>query len=213
MSLKEKINDIRNSVVAGMSEVTDKNGDDTRAIKNGKDRYVVQTTRGFEEGVRYGHRRDYDPTIANVAFVSFKTIDNQSNQAVVTLEKREIVEEGDREINLCEIALGGSARWGVKLDDNTDINSVRYQLGKVDEWNGNEAKQLAHFIDKFVIVTPEERKSYKEYAVKMDKQERDALKAQKLKERTQQKAQKAADKQAKEDAAIVKRIKEKFTGK
>ena len=45
--------------------------------------------------------------------------------------------------------------------DLTNINAVRYHL--------RNNKEAAHFLDKYVIVTPDERKSYKEYAKEQDK--------------------------------------------
>lgn len=213
MSLKEKINDMRNSVVASMSEVADKNGADTRTIKNGRDRYVVEKSRVFNEKQM---RRPDDFAIVDT--VSFKARDNSGNTETLSIEK--IRPEGpyDRIEEDFKVSLGSSG--GISLlyaTDINDINSIRYQLGKDHGWYNNKAKQLAHFIDKFVIVTPEERKAYKEYAAKLDRQERDALEAKKTKERAERKEQKARDKQYRKDAAAkaaaAKKIKEKFAGK
>ncbi len=76
-----------------------------------------------------------------------------------------------------------------------DVNSIRYQLGRIadgtdkeyfaniagkggmfhteDEWiasHQKRAKNMAYFIDKFVIVTPEERKAYRDYVRQMNKE-------------------------------------------
>lgn len=46
--------------------------------------------------------------------------------------------------------------------DLTDINSVRYHL--------RNNKEAAHFLDKYVIVTSDEKKAYKNYAKQQDKE-------------------------------------------
>lgn len=76
-----------------------------------------------------------------------------------------------------------------------DINSIRYQLGRIadgtdkeyfaeiagkggmfnteDEWiasHQKKAKDMAYFMDRFVIVTPEERKVYRDYEQQMNKE-------------------------------------------
>ena len=227
MSLKEKINDIRNSVVVKMSEVTGEKGD-TRTIKNGTDKYSVQKEVTFEEHRQFylgDPRQPYNDPTADSHQVSFTVVyNNTSDVEILTIQKRDNISGGaDERFPECEVGWGKDATLGIKLNDDTDINninSVRYQLGKVGGMKEGKAKQLAYFIDKFVIVTPEERKAYKEYAAEMDKRERDALEAQKTQERAQQKAQKAADKQAKKDAkveaakdAAAKKVREKFVGK
>lgn len=45
--------------------------------------------------------------------------------------------------------------------DLTNVNAIRYEFRK--------DKEIAHFLDKYVIVTPDERKSYKAYEKEQDK--------------------------------------------
>ncbi len=226
MSLKDKINAMRNSLVVNMSKVVAENGD-RRTIKNGTDKYSVQKEVTFEE-----HRQFYlgdprqpctDPT-ADSHQVSFTVVyNNTSDVEILTIQKRDNISGGDKRFPKCEVGWGKDAILGIKLDDNTDINninSVRYQLGKVGGMKEGKAKQLAYFIDKFVIVTPEEREAYNKYAAEMDKRERDDLKVQKASERDQKRAQKDADKQARKkekdkavQVAAAERVKEKFFGR
>ena len=106
-----------------------------------------------------------------------------------------------------------------ELDAGTDIydtNAVRYQI--------KDNKELANFFDKFVIVTPEERKAYQDYEAR---QEREAALLAKRQERENRQARKAARKKAEQDAARAaaakkealneqrrqKKLRERFVGK
>ncbi len=104
-----------------------------------------------------------------------------------------------------------------KIDD---INSIRYQLGKIADGTDKEyfaniagkggmfnteekwiashqkrAKDMAYFIDRFVIVTPEERKAYRDYVRQMEKKEKEAAKV------------------AATNAAVKRKAEEKFFGR
>ena len=80
-------------------------------------------------------------------------------------------------------------RIRVDLDARTDIydtNAIRYQI--------KDNKEMANFFDKFVIVTPEERKAYQKYESQKE-QEAALLKKQ------QEQEKRAAQRKAKQDAA------------
>ena len=201
MNLRDRIDTLRNIAVANMSEVEQVKDNGSRVIKNGKDRYTVEKTNDVKEKDYFSAGDpDFDPTIARTDFVCFNVTDSDGNSQAVTVEKRKIISDGYRKIKLCEIGFGKSARYGLELSDDTDINdinSIRYQLDKSKD---DKAKQFAHFIDKFVIVAPKERKAYKEYANKMNKLARDKQREQELRQRVQQKEQEEKAKRERQEA-------------
>ena len=101
-------------------------------------------------------------------------ISDGKNFVQITLRDNKILEEGEGVVHPKELLCAG------KIDgkslflrdrclgndvDISDINAVRYQL---EDYKDEEAKKLGMYIDKYVIVTPEERKAYKEYKAQKD---------------------------------------------
>ncbi len=222
MNIKERINDIRNLAVVSMSKVVDEPGNDVRTIANGKDRYTVEKKSDQKIcSIGHGDPRMYDPTIANETSISFKVTDNAEHIKTLRIVKREVVEQGDGDIIKCGVSFGSADWYGlVALDDNTDINdinAIRYQLGKSDK---EGSKEMAHFLDKFVIVTPEERKAYKKYEDEMNRKELEAQRAKKHEKRLALRAEKEQARQAKQEAkakaaqkALQQKVEERFIGR
>ncbi len=215
MSLKDKINDIRNKVVVSMSKVQSQGNDGTREIMNGKDKYVVSKTSVYDEETRFG-QDDY----GIIDKVSFEASDNSGNSETLSITKQRPKGECDDVKKKVIVRIGYKNSAELPYDtDIDDINSIRYQLGKKET-----AKQLAYFIDKFVIVTPKEREDYKEYAKRMDEKEALNRRNEKQERREQEKAGRLAKQQekqqkkqhARDEALKAKRqakIVEKFMGK
>ena len=81
--------------------------------------------------------------------------------------------------------------------DFTDINALRYAV--------REDKSASHFLDKFVIVTPKEKRLYMKYA-----KPRDEAEAEKKRQEREEKAQKEAElirKRNEETAKIARKEK------
>ncbi len=113
----------------------------------------------------------YDTILAENS-KSYTATDAMGNSRTLKIRTAEITQHGQEKNNRyahenCEGCFISSKDIGeIKLDKNTDIediNSIRYQLGKMAKEGNDQAKQFANFIDKFVIVSPEEKKAYKDY--------------------------------------------------
>ena len=94
------------------------------------------------------------------------------------------------------------------MDAGTDIydtNAVRYQI--------KDNKELANFFDKFVIVTPEERKAYQDYEARQERENREARKAARKKAEQDAARAAAAKKKALNEQRRQKKLRERFGGK
>ena len=142
-----------------------------REISNGKDRYYVKD---LLYSYHYDGRTDawqYGIRIENkdVEFREF-SVTKGKKTSTLTLKKAKgnYQEHGDSRdsgnFNYCTETFSEYSAGIIFIPndlDLRDINAIRYQF--------RNDKGIAHFLDKYVIVTPDERKSYKEYAKKQDK--------------------------------------------
>ncbi len=190
------------------------NGVKWRDLADGEDKYSVEkiTTEKLRGFYPYPYQPDMrDITLAKEYLIRYRVTDDTGAQNVLNVAKREIRVQGAVEIDKCGVFLNKIC--AVKLADDTDINdinSVRYQLG-----NSGNAKKIGRFIDRFVIVTPEEKKAYKAYVRQMKKK---ALEARRDKRRKCLLALRAAKEEAKQNTkagkiALEQKIKEKFFGR
>ena len=213
-----------------MSIVTAQNDDGSRTIINGTDKYTIKKTTSFEKNRTFLHSTfihnlhfnpRLKPTKADVDSLSFTTTDDQGNASTLTIAKLKNVENDHGYVPLCEIAISG--HLPIELNENTDINdinSIRYQLSKINRYyDKDNAKRCAHFIDKFIIVTPKEKLAYAKYADKMKKEEIKTNLKQMIAKRKEENEAKEQLKQLKQqeknkalEAAKLRKIKEKFTG-
>lgn len=125
-----------------------------------------------------------DPALVDTTFRHIAVM-YQDKIVSVSIAANNTIEEGESKVPDRCISLDDSYNR-VELDARTDIydtNAVRYQI--------KDNKELANFFDKFVIVTPEERKAYQDYEAR---QEREAALQAKRQERENREARKAARK-------------------
>lgn len=142
-----------------------------REISNGEDRYSVKDllysyhyegrTDAWQYGIRAANK--------DVEFREFSvTKGEKTSTLTLKKEKGSYHEYGDSQdsgnFNHCIRTFSEYSAGTVSISndlDLKDINAIRYQF--------RNDKKIAHFLDKYVIVTPDERNSYKEYAKEQDK--------------------------------------------
>lgn len=145
----------------------------TRKVVNGKETHYCTSMKGnacIAEGHAGRHCLQFNIDRTEVRH----RISDGKNFVQITLRDNKILEEGEGVVHPKELLCAG------KIDgkslflrdrclgndvDISDINAVRYQL---EDYKDEEAKKLGMYIDKYVIVTPEERKAYKEYKAQKD---------------------------------------------
>lgn len=159
-----------------------------RKIKNGKDDYFMAdgTTR-LRRQIFFGDPRDVDPAPVDTTFRHIAVM-YQDKIVSISIAANNTIEGGDGNVPERCIYFD-DRRIRVDLDARTDIydtNAIRYQI--------KDNKEMANFFDKFVIVTPEERKAYQKYESQKE-QEAALLKKQ------QEQEKRAAQRKAKQDAA------------
>ncbi len=135
----------------------------------------------------FGDPRDVDPALVDTTFRHIAVM-YQDKIVSISIAANNTIEEGDRKVPERCIYFDDS-RTRVDLDartDTYDTNAIRYQI--------KDNKEMANFFDKFIIVTPEERKAYQKY--ESQKEQKAAL----LKKQQEQE-ERAAQRKAKQDAA------------
>ena len=138
---------------------------EVRKVTNGRDTYYTADSISSVEWKRFfSDPRVIEPTTVHSTMRRFSVFHNNTS-ASITIAHNQVKIEGDVEVPPYEITFDNSTISDpVEKFDINNINSIRYAL------RGNE--QASFFLDKYFIVTPEERKSYAEY-----KKTRDAQKA------------------------------------
>lgn len=139
----------------GFYSVDEPNGKpQTREITNGDDIYYVTTAKTKGRCNIEGDKDGYTSDSAECLFISVQHGENKDFLCIV-----DEIKNGERFQN---VLFGQGDKpsekdlvSGSQSIDINDINSIRYQLRKHDD--------IAHFLDKFVIVAPEEKKAYNMY--------------------------------------------------
>lgn len=146
---------------------------ETRKIVNGKDTYYCTSMKGnacIAEGHAGRHCLQFNIDRTEIRH----KISDGKNFVQITLRDNKILEEGEGVVHpkelLCSGKIDGKSLFlpdcylGNDVDIS-DINAVRYQL---EDDKDEDLKKLGMFIDKYVIVTPDERKAYEEYKAQRD---------------------------------------------
>lgn len=135
-----------------------------RKIKNRNDDYfVADGATSLRRQIFFGDPRMSDPALVDTTFRHIAVM-YQDKIVSVSIAANNTIEEGERKVPDRCISLDDSYNR-VELDAGTDIydtNAVRYQI--------KDNKELANFFDKFVIVTPEERKAYQDYEARQERE-------------------------------------------
>lgn len=139
----------------------------TQKISNGKDVYFCTVMKG-NACVAENRAGSAHPLYYNIdrTETRYMVSDGQKTQ-VMLLRDNKILKRGEGSVNLKELVFFGDETVSIPLQNDTDINdinAVRYQL----EGANLDKNNINKFIDKFVIVTPEQRSTYKEYKKKRD---------------------------------------------
>ena len=145
------------------------------------------TTR-LRRQIFFGDPRDVDPALVDTTFRHIAVM-YQDKIVSISIAANNTIEGGDGNVPERCIYFD-DRRIRVDLDARTDIydtNAIRYQI--------KDNKEMANFFDKFVIVTPEERKAYQKYESQKE-QEAALLKKQQEQEKraAQRKGYQKADK-------------------
>jgi len=174
MMAKQNAIDAAQSKVVGMTE------DGARIIENGEDKFIV--SEGLETGLNklfaydyqhryftvkdeYGNSKSLDIIVRKNASLYRDEYRLALNSFYLGPTKENIEFETNMTGNIYERYIGSQKDLSLN-----NINVLRYQLK-----NDMEA---SYFLDKFVIVTPEERQAYQEYAALQDMKEKQAKEAQ-----------------------------------
>lgn len=198
--LKSLVKKIRNNIVNGQSEVDEITSDDfgsvvqakkegnvgcwynflgknettiikdatVRKIRNGKDVYFTADGLASLKWKRlFGDPRIVDPAVVQCTMRNFAVVHN-GKPSSVTLVHNKTITEGDKTVAPYEVVFDGKSTWypTEKFDIN-DINSIRYALR-------NDEKASA-FLDKYFIVTAQEKANYYQYAKQRKQTERQIL--------------------------------------
>ena len=153
---------VKRSKVVGKTETG-------RIIKNGNNRCLVTRHLSSEKGV-YGSgvtaESYYTEYICDR--LSFKAVNQRGVSKDLNFDFFYITYEGDSASRVppaiayfgreTTFPVNGGIVFGNAFINN--INSIRYQVRK--------NSKVSYFLDKFVIVTPEERQAYREYAKQQD---------------------------------------------
>ncbi len=142
-----------------------------REISNGEDKYSVEDLlysyhyEGRTDAWQYGIRVENK----DVEVRKFSVTNGEKTSSLIfRKEKGDYQEYGDSRnsgnFNDCTVEFSGYSSRSISIPKDLDlknVNAIRYQF--------RNDKIIAHFLDKYVIVTHDERKSYKEYAKERDK--------------------------------------------
>lgn len=142
-----------------------------REISNGDDKYSVQDLLysyrydGRTSVWQYGFRiEDKDVNVREISV----TKDGKTSSLILKKENGKYHEHGDSRDSgdfydsTAKFSEYARESFSIPSDlDLSDTNAIRYHF--------RNDKKIAQFLDKYVIVTPDERKSYKEYAKEQDK--------------------------------------------
>ena len=138
-----------------------------RQVKNGKDTYYVaeqHMVATWEKSV--GDQRERIPSRVETKVRSFVVKHGDDEMSFVIHDNKIAWEEIEGRTRLApKLVLFGGKEY--KLDSGTnisDINQVRYQL--------RNYKEISYFLDKFVIVSEEEREAYRKYEAERHREER-----------------------------------------
>lgn len=149
MSLAREIIKLRrNKVIAAQSKVVETTND-SRTIENGENKFVVTKSKGSR-----------NTTLDHCNWLRYTVEDQNGKYDAITIDVHDpqIAAEGigidSSFAYFGEVRpfMGNAYFTGGDVDN---INDIRYRLRGYEE--------LSHFLDKYVIVTPEERQAYKEY--------------------------------------------------
>lgn len=152
----------------GENEAIITEGARVRKIRNGADIYF--TADGFSSlkwKRLFGDPRIIEPAVVQCKMRNF-TVFNNGKPSSITVVHNKTITEGDKPVAPYEVVFDGKSTWypTEKFDIN-DINSIRYALR-------NEEKASA-FLDKYFIVTAQERANYYQYAKQRKQTERQIL--------------------------------------
>lgn len=228
---KEMIAKKKNATDAGQSKVVGTTEDGARIIENGDDKFIVSDV--ITNGSRsVGNDRDFDATRFDFECRIFTVKDGNGHCESLSIQIAEVTHKGDIPVDHNRVwfnPIFKDISKDLKHDCNdiNNLNHIRYCL--------KDSPEASYFLDKFVIVTPEERQAYQEYAAPQDMKEKQAKEAQeqaarlakirarqerrdsRKQERIQKKEQKIQAKaklaEEAEKKALEKKIEEKFFGR
>ena len=222
MNIRNMIQRMKDALVTDASRVVETT-EDGRIIQSGKDTYTTKQSYSEGEDEYYGTGGPMDAISTEYKFKNrrFEVKDQDGNSESLTVEKRNITYEGDREVYDSVVYFGerdkvlNSKEILYAGKDLNNINDIRYQV--------RNNPKFSYFLDKFFIVTPEEKKSYKQYAKKQDniaeQKRRDAkIAAKKAEDERLKKNALDAQRKSKEmeimrlQEATKRKIDEKFRG-
>lgn len=228
----------QNAIDAGQSKVVGMTEDGARIIENGEDKFIV--SEGLETGLNKLFAYDYQHR-----YFTVKDEDGNSKSLDIIVRKKKYpYEEYYKDLALNSFYLGPT-KENIEFETNMTGNIYERYIGSQKDLSLNNINVLryqlkndmeaSYFLDKFVIVTQEERQAYQEYAALQDMKEKQAKEAQeqaarlakirarqeRRDSRKQAKIQKKEQKiQAKaklaeeaEKKALEKKIEEKFFGR
>lgn len=240
--VKSLIKKIKRNVVVNMSKVAETNSDDMAKIEQVKERgtfvegsslwgnipakvekeavgrkitngndvyYTADSTSSISKQRFFGDPRNIFPAEVDATIRSFTVMYND-DFAFAKIWKNVTRVEGEGEVPPFEVELNGKIVFASSEDvDLNDINSIRYAL--------RDNPKASFFMDKYFIVTDEEREKYNNYAKYREKLEKDKLekaRQESLKIESEQKqvkkAEENAKKQAKKDKMVAQKIQAEY---
>ena len=201
---KEMIAKKKNATDAGQSKVVGMTESGARIIENGEDEFTVSEVITKGTG-KVGYEDDID-TYYDYLRRTFTVKDQKGHSKSLSFELRTITREGSRCIGRNSAWFDSnydrcSARYGGVCDDINNINQIRYYL--------KDDLKASYFLDKFVIVTPEERKAYQEYFNVKEAERKQKIEARKQAEKQAARVEKIRARQEKRDSRKQAKIQKK----
>ncbi len=132
-------------------------------IKNLRDTYYV--AEGYVEMDRLvfnGDPRLTEPSKAHSKIHNY-VVKHEDKTKSFSIVENKVTEQNKVEVNKKELKFGFMTYKLNPKTDIDDINSIRYQM--------RDNPQVSHFMDKFLIVTPEQKTSYIKYELEQKKRE------------------------------------------
>ena len=132
-------------------------------VKNLRDTYyVAEGYLEMDREILNGDPRNTEPSKAHSKVHKY-VVKHDNDIKPFSIVENTVIEQNDVEVTKRELKFNDHT---YKLNPKTDIdniNSIRYQM--------RDNPEVTHFIDKFLIVTPEQKISYKKYELQQKKRE------------------------------------------
>ena len=132
-------------------------------VKNLRDTYyVAEGYLEMDREILNGDPRNTEPSKAHSKVHKY-VVKHDNDIKPFSIVENTVIEQNDVEVTKRELKFNDHTYKLNPKTDIDDINSIRYQM--------RDNPEVTHFIDKFLIVTPEQKTSYIKYELQQKKRE------------------------------------------